>query len=44
MPLTAKGKRIRAAMRKQYGNEKGDKVFYASENAGRVKGVAKRKR
>lgn len=45
MPLTAKGKKIRAAMRQSYGGkEKGDRVFYASENAGKIKGVAKRRR
>lgn len=44
MPLTAKGKKIKATMTKQYGKEKGERVFYASENAGRIKGVAKGKR
>lgn len=41
MPLTSKGKKIKAAMTKQYGAKKGDKVFYASENAGKIKGVHK---
>lgn len=44
MPLTKKGKKIKAAMQKQYGKEKGEEVFYASENAGTIKGVAKRKK
>jgi len=39
MPLTKKGSKIRRAMRKQYGKKKGDRVFYASRNKGRIKGV-----
>lgn len=39
MPLTAKGKRILRAMRRQYGPRKGEQVFYASKNAGKIKGV-----
>jgi hypothetical protein len=42
MPLTAKGKEIKRAMRKEYGPKKGDEVFYASENSGKIKGVAKK--
>ena len=41
MPLNKKGRKIKAAMEKQYGKEKGKRVFYASENAGRIKGVTK---
>jgi hypothetical protein len=41
MPLTKKGKKIMAAMRKQYGSERGERVFYASENKGTIKGVAR---
>jgi hypothetical protein len=44
MPLTAKGEKIKAAMKEQYGAEKGERVFYASENAGKIKGVAERRR
>lgn len=39
MPLTAKGEKIWSAMLEQYGKEKGQKVFYASENKGTIKGV-----
>mgnify|MGYP001582297925 CR=1 FL=1 len=40
MPLTKKGEKIKAAMRKHYGGKKkGDRVFYATENAGGIKGV-----
>jgi len=41
MPKTTKGKKIQSAMRKQYGKKKGDRVFYASENKGTIKGVHK---
>lgn len=39
MPLSKKGKKILGAMKKQYGSEKGKKVFYASINKGTVKGA-----
>ena len=29
-------------MKKEYGKDKGKKVFYASENKGKIKGVAKK--
>ena len=44
MPLTAKGKKIKAAMKKEYGAKKGEEVFYASVNKGTIKGVAKGKK
>ena len=43
MPLSKKGTKIKKAMVKTYGKEKGKKVFYASENKGRIKGVKKKK-
>jgi hypothetical protein len=39
MPLTAKGEEIMSAMKKEYGEEKGKEVFYASKNAGKISGV-----
>lgn len=39
MPLTAKGNEILAAMKKEYGDKKGEEVFYASKNAGKITGV-----
>lgn len=39
MPLTMKGKKVLASMTKQYGPEKGKRVFYASINAGKIKGA-----
>ena len=44
MPLNAKGKKIKAAMAKQYGKEAGARVFYAAENKGSIKGVKKGKK
>jgi hypothetical protein len=41
MPLTKKGEKIRAAMHEQYGAKKGESVFYASINAGKIKGAEK---
>ncbi len=43
MPLTEKGKKIKKSMAKQYGPEKGERVFYASINKGTVKGTEKRR-
>lgn len=39
MPLTEKGKEIKAEMEKEYGEKKGTEVFYASANKGTIKGV-----
>lgn len=44
MPLTEKGEKIKAAMKKHYGGKKGEQVFYASENKGSIGGVAKKDR
>lgn len=41
MPLTQKGKEIMRAMKKEYGKEKGEGVFYASRNKGTISGVKK---
>ena len=42
MPLTKKGRKIKRAMAKTYGKKKGEQVFYASVNAGKIKGAKKR--
>lgn len=39
MPLSEKGEKIKSAMEKQYGEEKGESVFYASKNKGTITGV-----
>ena len=41
MPLTPKGSKIKAAMMEQYGKKKGERVFYASAQKGRIKGIEK---
>lgn len=42
MPLTKKGKKIRTALEKYYGKEKGERVLYASINKGKIKGAEKK--
>lgn len=44
MPLTKKGKKILKAMKKQYGEKKGKRVFYASQNKGTIKGTHRGKK
>ena len=44
MPLTKKGRKVKAAMKKTYGAKKGESVFYASANKGTVKGVKRARR
>jgi hypothetical protein len=39
MPQTKKGKKIEDAMEKEYGAEKGQRVYYASIVKGKIKGV-----
>ena len=41
MPLNEKGKKIKKAMKAQYGDKKGEQVFYASEAKKKIKGVTK---
>ena len=44
MPLTKKGLKIRESMEKHYGKEEGERVLYASINAGKIKGAEKAKK
>lgn len=44
MPMTAKGTKIMGSMMKEYGAEKGKKVFYGSANKGTIKGVHGKKK
>lgn len=44
MPLTKKGSKVKRAMTEEYGEKKGEQVFYASINAGKIKGAHKGKR
>jgi len=41
MPMSKKGNKMMNKMKKQYGDKKGKKVFYAMEKQGRVPGMAK---
>ena len=43
MPLNKKGKKIKTSMTKRYGKKKGEAIFYAMENSGKLKGVKKKK-
>jgi len=43
MPLTKKGKKIKKKMEKTYGKKEGEKVFYASQNKGTIKGTHEKK-
>jgi|TARA_R100000030_G_C3214978_1_gene114373 hypothetical protein len=42
MPLTDKGKKIMQSMKRTYGGRKGEQVFYATRNAGKITGVEKK--
>ena len=42
MPLTEKGRKVKKAMEKHYGKKKGEEVFYATENKGKMKGLARK--
>lgn len=44
MPLSKKGSKILGNMQSEYGDKKGESVFYASINAGKVTGAEKGKR
>tara|TARA_E500000305_G_scaffold31680_1_gene24044 strand:- start:346 stop:489 length:144 start_codon:yes stop_codon:yes gene_type:complete len=42
MPLNKKGKKIKTSMTKRYGKKKGEAIFYAMENSGKLKNVKKK--
>lgn len=44
MPQTPKGRKIKRAMKKSYGAKKGERVFYASQNKGTIKGTHRGKK
>ena len=43
-PLTKKGTKVKKAFVKTYGKKRGERVFYASESKGTIKGVAKKRK
>ena len=44
MPLTEKGKKIKKSLTKEYGAKKGESIFYAMRNAGKITGVERKRR
>ena len=42
MPLNKKGKKIKTSMTKRYGKKKGESIFDACENFGKLKCVKKK--
>ena len=44
MSLTSKGRKIMSSMKKEYGSKRGESVFYASRNKGKISGVDKTRR
>jgi hypothetical protein len=42
MPLTAKGKKLLVKFKKQYGDKKGEEVFYKSQQKGTITGTHKK--
>ena len=44
MPLTKKGRKVKKAFEEQYGKERGEEIFYATENKGKIKGVTRKKK
>lgn len=43
MPLTKKGKKIKSALKEQYGSKKGTSIFYAMANAGKITSVERKR-
>jgi hypothetical protein len=42
MPLTRAGRKMKKNMDREYGKKKGDRVFYATENKKRGRGIRRR--
>lgn len=43
MPLNPDAKKLKKRLEQQYGKEKGERVFYAMENEGKIPGKKKHK-
>jgi hypothetical protein len=41
MPMSKAGRKIKAKLKEQYGSEKGEGIFYAMENKGKIPGMKK---
>jgi hypothetical protein len=44
VPLSFKGRKVKRKMEEEYGKKKGERIFYATENAGKIRGLRKGKR
>jgi hypothetical protein len=44
MPLTPKGKKIMGALKEEYGAKKGESIFYAMRNAGKITSVERKRK
>lgn len=44
MPLTRRGRKMKAAMQKEYGAKRGERIFYATENKRKGRGIRRRRR
>ena len=44
MPLTKKGKKIKKSMQQHYGKKRGEQVFYATKNKGKIKNVDRKRK
>jgi hypothetical protein len=44
MPLTRSGRKMKSAMKKEYGKKRGERIFYATENKRKGRGIRRRKR
>jgi len=42
--LTKKGAMLKRKFKKEYGPKKGERIFYAAENKGTIKGVARKRK
>ena len=41
MPMSKAGRKIKSSLKDQYGSKKGEKIFYAMENKGKIPGMSK---
>ena len=41
MPMSKAGSKIKKNLKEHYGKEKGEQVFYAMENKGKIPGMSK---
>jgi len=44
MPLTTKGRKVMRELKDQYGDKRGEGVFYAMVNSGRLSGVEEKRK